>query len=101
MLSYSLRMRADSLNHSQMPTHSDEDKYIEEEFNEEDVDVRILVVGDEGSGKTSLIFTLLEDCFIEKVPPNIETVIIPPDSSPDHVVTAIIDYSGNYNFPFF
>lgn len=66
-----------------------------EEFNEEDVDVRILVVGDAGCGKTSLIFTLLEDCFIEKVPPNIETVIIPPDASPDNVVTAIIDYSRN------
>jgi GTPase SAR1 family protein len=80
------------------PPFTSDDECLE--FNEDDVDVRILVVGDEGSGKTSLIFTLLEDCFIEKVPPNIETVIIPPDATPENVVTAIIDYSRMYNFIF-
>jgi GTPase SAR1 family protein len=52
----------------------------------------------EGSGKTSLIFTLLEDCFVDKVPPNIETVIIPPETSPDQVITAIVDYSRRLKF---
>ncbi|KAI6184056.1 Mitochondrial Rho GTPase [Aphelenchoides bicaudatus] len=79
--------------HVDMVPHSDyDDDY--QEFNEEDIDVKILVVGDEGSGKTSIIFTLLEDCFVEKVPPNIETVVIPPETSPDQVVTAILDYSS-------
>ncbi|CAD5211048.1 unnamed protein product [Bursaphelenchus okinawaensis] len=63
------------------------------EFSEDEIDVRILVLGDKNAGKTSLIFTLLEDRFIENVPTNVETVIIPPDISPDGVVTAIIDYS--------
>ncbi|KAI6242687.1 Mitochondrial Rho GTPase [Aphelenchoides fujianensis] len=61
------------------------------DFNEDEVDVRILVVGDRGCGKTSIIFCLLEDQFVQKVPANIETVLIPADVT--GVVTAIVDYS--------
>lgn len=36
---------------------------------------------------------LLDDQFPESVPARIETILIPPDVTPDGVVTEIIDYS--------
>ncbi|KAI1724583.1 EF hand associated domain-containing protein [Ditylenchus destructor] len=56
-------------------------------------DVRILIVGDQGVGKTTIITALLDDRFCEDVPARIETILIPPDVTPDGVVTEIIDYS--------
>jgi Ras family protein T1 len=58
------------------------------------VDVRILVLGDKGVGKTSLIMALVEDAFCEDVPARVERVLIPPDVTPERVVTAIVDYSS-------
>ncbi|KAI6172131.1 Mitochondrial Rho GTPase [Aphelenchoides besseyi] len=63
------------------------------EYNEEEVDVRILVIGDRGCGKTSILSCLLEDRFVHDVPANLETVLIPSDVTADGVVTAIVDYS--------
>lgn len=48
----------------------------------------------EGVGKTSIILSLLDDKFCDLVPPRIETILIPPDVTPDGVVTEIIDYSA-------
>ncbi|TMS36803.1 hypothetical protein L596_003884 [Steinernema carpocapsae] len=56
-------------------------------------DVRILLVGDGGVGKTSLISALIEDEFCETVPPKVENIVIPGDVTPEHLVTEIIDYS--------
>ena len=87
------------------------------EYDEGDVAVRIAVVGDRkfffcqkttlhadrirfqigGCGKSSLIWTLLEDRYNADVPPQIETVLIPPEVSPDGVLTAIVDYSSLFS----
>uniref|UniRef100_A0A7E4ZZK7 Mitochondrial Rho GTPase n=1 Tax=Panagrellus redivivus TaxID=6233 RepID=A0A7E4ZZK7_PANRE len=56
-------------------------------------DVRILVVGDANVGKTSIIMSLVNDCFIEDVPEKVERVVIPPDVTAERVTTAIVDYS--------
>lgn len=58
------------------------------------VDVRILIVGDPGVGKTSLILSLIEDRFIQKVPPRFKEIRLHPDSNPDHILTAISDYNS-------
>ncbi|KAF7634476.1 Mitochondrial Rho GTPase [Meloidogyne graminicola] len=56
-------------------------------------DVRILIVGDEGVGKTSIIMALVHDNFCTNVPARCEQVLIPRDVSPDGVLTEIVDYS--------
>ena len=37
---------------------------------------------------------LVEDAFCQDVPARIDRVIIPPDVTPERVVTAIVDYSS-------
>ncbi|KAH7723340.1 EF hand family protein [Aphelenchoides avenae] len=68
----------------------DDQRLVDDEV----ADVRILVIGDQGVGKTSLVTALLDDQFPESVPARIETILIPPDVTPDGVVTEIIDYSS-------
>lgn len=60
-------------------------------------DVRILLVGDAGVGKTSLIYSLVSEEYSEEVPAKSEEITIPPDVTPDNVTTQIVDYSGNVN----
>ncbi|KAI1299961.1 Mitochondrial Rho GTPase 1 [Halotydeus destructor] len=57
-------------------------------------EVRILLVGDPGVGKTSLIFALVSEEFSEDVPPRAEEITIPPDVTPEKVTTEIVDYSA-------
>lgn len=57
-------------------------------------DVRILLVGDPGVGKTSLIYSLVSEEYSEEVPAKSEEITIPPDVTPDNVTTQIVDYSG-------
>ncbi|PIK57707.1 putative mitochondrial Rho GTPase 1-A isoform X1 [Apostichopus japonicus] len=58
-------------------------------------DVRILLLGDAGVGKTSLILTLVSDEFPdEDVPARAEEITIPPDVTPEKVPTHIVDYSA-------
>ncbi|VDK43175.1 unnamed protein product [Anisakis simplex] len=59
---------------------------------ENEVDVRILLLGESGVGKTSLIVSLLEDEFFENVPSRIDNVMIPADVTPERVLTSIHDY---------
>lgn len=41
---------------------------------------------------------LLEDQFLESVPPCLDTILIPADVTPDGVITEIIDYSRIFKF---
>lgn len=56
--------------------------------------VRILLVGDPGAGKTSLILSLVSEDFLEDVPPKAEEITIPADVTPEQVPTNIVDYNG-------
>ena len=56
--------------------------------------VRILIVGDPGVGKTSLILSLVSEEFPEDVPPKAEEITIPADVTPEQVPTNIVDYCG-------
>lgn len=55
--------------------------------------VRILLVGDPGVGKTSLILSLVSEEFPEDVPPKAEEITIPANVTPEQVPTNIVDYS--------
>lgn len=57
--------------------------------------VRILLVGDPGVGKTSLILSLVSEEFPENVPPKAEEITIPADVTPEQVPTNIVDYSSS------
>uniref|UniRef100_A0A1A9WQN9 Mitochondrial Rho GTPase n=1 Tax=Glossina brevipalpis TaxID=37001 RepID=A0A1A9WQN9_9MUSC len=57
--------------------------------------VRILLVGDPGVGKTSLILSLVSEEFPEDVPPKAEEITIPANVTPEQVPTNIVDYSSS------
>ncbi|KAF8787884.1 Mitochondrial Rho GTPase 1-A like protein [Argiope bruennichi] len=57
-------------------------------------DVRILLLGEPGVGKTSLILSLVSEEFPEEVPPRAEEITIPADVTPEKVPTNIVDYSA-------
>ncbi|KAJ8914574.1 hypothetical protein NQ315_010038 [Exocentrus adspersus] len=56
--------------------------------------VRILLVGDSGVGKTSLILSLVSEEFPENVPSKAEEITIPADVTPEQVPTNIVDFSS-------
>ncbi|ROT36274.1 mitochondrial Rho GTPase [Sodiomyces alkalinus F11] len=58
--------------------------------------VRICVCGDEGTGKSSLIASLVKDVFIQnKIQPVLPPITIPPQlGTPDNVTTSIVDTSA-------
>ncbi|CAH1794756.1 unnamed protein product [Owenia fusiformis] len=56
-------------------------------------DVRILLVGEDGVGKTSLILSLVSEEFPEEVPFKAEEITIPADVTPEKVPTHIVDFS--------
>ncbi|XP_014229588.1 mitochondrial Rho GTPase isoform X1 [Trichogramma pretiosum] len=57
--------------------------------------VRILLLGDRGVGKTSLILSLVSDEYTEDVPSKAEEITIPADVTPEQVPTRIVDYSAS------
>ncbi|KAF2152113.1 rho-like GTPase [Myriangium duriaei CBS 260.36] len=58
--------------------------------------VRIAVCGDEGTGKSSLITSLVKDVFVTtKIQAVLPQITLPPSiSTPEHVTTSIIDTSA-------
>ncbi|XP_052266803.1 mitochondrial Rho GTPase 1-like isoform X2 [Dreissena polymorpha] len=56
-------------------------------------EVRILLVGDSGVGKTCLILSLVSEEFAREVPAKAEEIIIPADVTPENVPTHIVDFS--------
>lgn len=57
-------------------------------------DVQILVLGDPGVGKTSLIYSLINDKIIdEQLPPKLDDIIIPADIISENLPIKISDYS--------
>ncbi|KAF9978524.1 ERMES complex Ca(2+)-binding regulatory GTPase gem1 [Actinomortierella ambigua] len=57
-------------------------------------DVRILLLGDEGVGKSTLITTLIKESFVANVQHVIPEVTIPPEVTPDNITTHIVDSSS-------
>ncbi|KAG1669724.1 Mitochondrial Rho GTPase 1-A [Nymphon striatum] len=56
--------------------------------------VRILLVGESGVGKTSIILSLVSEEFPDDVPPRAEEITIPADVTPERIPTHIVDYSA-------
>lgn len=56
--------------------------------------VRILLIGDDGVGKTSLILSLVTEEFPDEVPARAEEITIPADVTPEKVPTHIVDFSN-------
>lgn len=63
--------------------------------NHQQDDVRILMLGDPGVGKTSLIYTLVNDEFEPNVSPRMANITIPANVIPDKVFINISDYNEN------
>lgn len=56
--------------------------------------VRLLLVGDPGVGKTSLILSLVGGDFPVNVPSKAEEITLPGDHTPEQVPTNIVDFNG-------
>ncbi|KAI3927858.1 hypothetical protein MKW98_023459 [Papaver atlanticum] len=57
--------------------------------------VRVVVVGDSGTGKSSLIVTAAAETFPQNVPPVLPPTRLPADFYPDRVPVTIIDTSSS------
>ncbi|KAH9924267.1 mitochondrial Rho 1 [Epithele typhae] len=57
-------------------------------------DVRILLVGDESVGKSTIVTSLIKEAFVPRVQHIVPEVTIPPEVTPENVTTYIVD-SGN------
>ncbi|OVA05494.1 Small GTPase superfamily [Macleaya cordata] len=57
--------------------------------------VRVVVVGDHGTGKSSLIVTAAAETFPQNVPPVLPPTRLPADFYPDRVPVTIIDTSSS------
>ena len=58
-------------------------------------EIRIVLAGDAGVGKSTLITSLVKDCFVDKVQEVVPGITLPPDVSPEGVLTKIVDTSGS------
>ncbi|KAL1722755.1 P-loop containing nucleoside triphosphate hydrolase protein [Schizophyllum commune] len=54
-------------------------------------DVRILLVGDEGVGKSTIVTSLIKEAFVAHVQHVVPEVTIPPEVTPENVTTYIVD----------
>ncbi|KAI8320016.1 mitochondrial Rho GTPase [Martensiomyces pterosporus] len=56
-------------------------------------DIRIVLVGDDGVGKSTLVTALIKETFVVNVQSVVPEVTIPPEVTPENVTTHIIDTS--------
>ncbi|KAJ1928202.1 ERMES complex Ca(2+)-binding regulatory GTPase gem1 [Tieghemiomyces parasiticus] len=54
-------------------------------------DIRLLVVGDPGVGKSTLVTALIKEVFVAPVQSVVPEVTIPPEITPENVTTHVID----------
>lgn len=54
-------------------------------------DVRILLVGDDGVGKSTIVTSLIKESFVAHVQHIVPEVTIPPEVTPENVTTYIVD----------
>ncbi|KAF8740719.1 hypothetical protein AX14_007617 [Amanita brunnescens Koide BX004] len=54
-------------------------------------DVRILLVGDEGVGKSTIVTSLIKESYVAHVQHIVPEVTIPPEVTPENVTTYIVD----------
>ncbi|KAJ7212008.1 EF hand associated-domain-containing protein [Mycena pura] len=54
-------------------------------------DVRILLVGDEGVGKSTIVTSLIKESYVPRVQHIVPEVTIPPEVTPENVTTYIVD----------
>ncbi|WVQ81609.1 mitochondrial Rho GTPase 1 [Cryptococcus sp. DSM 104549] len=57
--------------------------------------VRIVLVGDDGVGKSSIITSLIKEAFVSNVQHVVPEVTIPPEITPENFTTSIVDTSSN------
>ncbi|GBB88447.1 hypothetical protein RclHR1_00150043 [Rhizophagus clarus] len=57
-------------------------------------EVRILLVGDDGVGKSTLITSLIRETFVSELQHVVPEVTIPPEVTPENVTTHIVDSSA-------
>lgn len=57
--------------------------------------VRILLVGDDGVGKSTIITSLIKESFVSNVQHVVPEVTIPPEVTPENVTTCIVDSSSD------
>ncbi|EAU85755.2 mitochondrial Rho 1 [Coprinopsis cinerea okayama7 len=60
-------------------------------------DVRILLVGDEGVGKSTIITSLIKESFVSHVQHIVPEVTIPPEVTPENITTYIVDSGAGPN----
>lgn len=59
-------------------------------------DVRIVIAGDDDSGKSTLITSLIKEEFVSRVQPVVPEITLPPEVAPEGVVTKIVDTSCKF-----
>ncbi|TFK27715.1 mitochondrial Rho 1 [Coprinopsis marcescibilis] len=60
-------------------------------------DVRILLVGDEGVGKSTIVTSLIKESFVSHVQHIVPEVTIPPEVTPENITTYIVDSGAGPN----
>ena len=74
-----------------IPTHLEKgSKNSQPEMRE----IRILLVGDDGVGKSTLITALIKETFVDHIQHVVPEVTIPPEWTKENVTTRIVDSSG-------
>ncbi|UZJ57337.1 hypothetical protein CBS101457_006657 [Exobasidium rhododendri] len=56
-------------------------------------DVRIVLAGDDDTGKSTLITSLIKETFIDRVQAIVPEITLPPEVAPEGVITKIVDTS--------
>lgn len=110
MTAYNIVFYVDQIEINQAWTgHKTAAKMVQQELREDEEeagksepkhdDVRILLVGDPGVGKTSLIYSLVNDEFDTNLPARMADITIPAQVTPENVSINVVDYSDREQSP--